>query len=844
MGLISDRRKSRRNREARSISLEEAQSLTGYSKQLEIKKAQEELAQDIQNKVNPILTEKEVGTGQYGKTILDIQSGNVQSKEGFSTIGNEVFVGKSADIYIEAQKQEQKQLDIAQAQQQVKSDILLHRYKADETPTETILMKQTQPFQYSATYKPVQVYVQSKESKQFYPTESVMDKQTIEDTYGFRKGSQLNYDIQSEQDYASLSGLPASQFIYGATVDTVGSIVFHPIKTITSPFVLGGAVVTSPFSSESRNYLKETGKYIVNNPFRFGGQIAGGIVLGKVGGKALKKVIPEKQVGLKASEFDILKVVRKGKDGKLFTETQVIFKDVELGKPQTKWFWQKPIEVKKNIYYEGTRTTNQLYTDYGYTKTQAAEVGKININGNKIKLPKSPDVTEISKPESVIDISPSYNPTTRQGITLVGKTNPIRQRVSIQQYLKTRKAYTQERIQSMDLIVTNRKPYTTEVVGVTKRINIPESIKPKTKVLGTRLYKSGKTETGILQADILTSGKIVKRPVKPKADIFIKKSINNKRDVNTIFEKSKPQENIFKQPETKSRQQVITETITKSEQKAITKPKKVTFAVETKPMFKVPQVLVMPQLERQNFLGANQNSIMFGKLNLNQKSDNRYASMYKQNNKLDTALNTRFNFKSTQVPIQQIKQIPIQQTIIGLESRQRQDTQQIQMLRQEVITKPVSSMFQESVVVKYKFPLVLPIFQMPSQKNTSGKEQGYNVYMKEYGKRVKANTEPLPRKEAERLGMDIADNSLSASFIVTKVNQNVPSARRSNMAQGFGDASKFMFSKKRTGWVNERNRNRLDTFGEKQGITASKLIAQRKGNMFSSNSKNIFKKVM
>ncbi|MFQ5531166.1 MAG: hypothetical protein ACE5ES_00980 [Candidatus Nanoarchaeia archaeon] len=132
----------------------------------------------------------------------------------------------------------------------------------------------------------------------------------------------------------------------------------------------------------------------------------------------------------------------------------------------------------------------------------------------------------------------------------------------------------------------------------------------------------------------------------------------------------------------------------------------------------------------------------------------------------------------------------------------------------------------------------------PRKRDPEGRKvQGHNVIMFERGKRVKANIKPLPRDEAERLGKDIAENSLSASFKVTPTKVKAPAARRSPLATGgFVSPGKFRESRdpKRKGFFVEKSRFRLDTPGEIRGITAAKLISQRKKSLKRSKSQFSF----
>ena len=133
-----------------------------------------------------------------------------------------------------------------------------------------------------------------------------------------------------------------------------------------------------------------------------------------------------------------------------------------------------------------------------------------------------------------------------------------------------------------------------------------------------------------------------------------------------------------------------------------------------------------------------------------------------------------------------------------------------------------------------------PPSNQPQDLGTEQKERGYNVYMYEEGKRVKANKTTLPKREAERLGRDIADNSLSASFKVSQTRERVPSSRRSRLATGgYSSPSKFTESrsKSRRGFFIEKKTHRLDSQGEQRGIKASKLIAERRRASFGNSKK-------
>lgn len=191
------------------------------------------------------------------------------------------------------------------------------------------------------------------------------------------------------------------------------------------------------------------------------------------------------------------------------------------------------------------------------------------------------------------------------------------------------------------------------------------------------------------------------------------------------------------------------------------------------------------------------------------KSD--FNQIQEQTQEQRQALTSKFKFNSVELTTQEFKP-----TNIFKYSELKTD----KITRPKERTKPISIPFIPKFGTKIK------------------KEVGYNVYMYEDGGKVKANMKTLPKKEANRLGRDIADNSLSASYIIKKTNSRVPSSLRSKLATGISPSpSKFRMSKSRKGFSVEKRSFRLDSWGEKSGIKASKLLAQRKSNLGINNKK-------
>ena len=120
------------------------------------------------------------------------------------------------------------------------------------------------------------------------------------------------------------------------------------------------------------------------------------------------------------------------------------------------------------------------------------------------------------------------------------------------------------------------------------------------------------------------------------------------------------------------------------------------------------------------------------------------------------------------------------------------------------------------------------VISHPSPPKSGDKVEGYNVYMKEYGKMVKANKKPLPRDEAERTGRFIADQTVSASFHLSKIDHKVPAATRAEKFIGEASPYKFQSSNKRPNWTNEKRTFRIDTPGEKAGLRVAKFLKQNR----------------
>lgn len=99
-------------------------------------------------------------------------------------------------------------------------------------------------------------------------------------------------------------------------------------------------------------------------------------------------------------------------------------------------------------------------------------------------------------------------------------------------------------------------------------------------------------------------------------------------------------------------------------------------------------------------------------------------------------------------------------------------------------------------------------------------QQAYDVFIREKGKVIKVNKEPLPVNRAKTLGKTIVDNTVAASF------EKRISGKTTMMDRPFvplGDKFRTRKSKNALQFV-EKNQNRIDTAGEKRGLTTAKYL--------------------
>lgn len=111
----------------------------------------------------------------------------------------------------------------------------------------------------------------------------------------------------------------------------------------------------------------------------------------------------------------------------------------------------------------------------------------------------------------------------------------------------------------------------------------------------------------------------------------------------------------------------------------------------------------------------------------------------------------------------------------------------------------------------------IPNFNRENQKKNNA---AYDVYIRENGKRIKANDQPLPYNLAQRTGLNVIDNTVAASFELQK-----RGSTRQPDIPAFGSSEKIRMRKTKNALLFvEKSKYRIDTQGEKQGLGAAKFL--------------------
>lgn len=98
--------------------------------------------------------------------------------------------------------------------------------------------------------------------------------------------------------------------------------------------------------------------------------------------------------------------------------------------------------------------------------------------------------------------------------------------------------------------------------------------------------------------------------------------------------------------------------------------------------------------------------------------------------------------------------------------------------------------------------------------------QGYNVLVKEKGRFIKVNKQPLPENKAKNLGADVVDNTPTAQFKLKRAKKI-----KADDTNKFFKSSKF---RAKNGSYIERNAFRIDSPGELNGITVKGWLKNKK----------------
>ena len=236
--------------------------------------------------------------------------------------------------------------------------------------------------------------------------------------------------------------------------------------------------------------------------------------------------------------------------------------------------------------------------------------------------------------------------------------------------------------------------------------------------------------------------------------------------------------------------------------------------------------------------------------------NNEYYQSLKQQGKLKYILLTLSKLGYKLIPQQQQSILSKLRLNSKLKLKSALELQSLQKVKQDMVIKskldqvqdlklklrPITIVKPEVVrprpptidkIKKIKIPNI-DIKLIRSSKIPKGFGVGYNVYVIERGISTQANIQRLPYNEAHRLGKDITDNSLSASYRITQTDYAVPLTRRRKLKTGlYVNSAKFRRSKskKRKNYRIEKAKHRLDSPNEKKEIRAAKLIKQLKAKL-------------
>lgn len=171
--------------------------------------------------------------------------------------------------------------------------------------------------------------------------------------------------------------------------------------------------------------------------------------------------------------------------------------------------------------------------------------------------------------------------------------------------------------------------------------------------------------------------------------------------------------------------------------------------------------------------------------------------------------------------------------------RQQPALRQEAAVRQDIALKQNLALKQQPIIKQVRQPIQIPIrvplIRLPETQRQKQLVKGFDVVFLEKGKVVKGNIKPLGYDEAFKFGKDIAENSISASFKLVETGTLVPKGTRQNFARG-SIVDKFNFvagrSRKTQGFFVEKSQFRINTEGEKKGLSVARAVKNYRQSVF------------
>lgn len=144
-------------------------------------------------------------------------------------------------------------------------------------------------------------------------------------------------------------------------------------------------------------------------------------------------------------------------------------------------------------------------------------------------------------------------------------------------------------------------------------------------------------------------------------------------------------------------------------------------------------------------------------------------------------------------------------------------------LKTPVMTKQDLAEFREETTLKT--PFVIPSLPSEEKEKRLQANRGFNVYVKEKKKFIKVNNRALSKRDALALGGTVVNETTSATFKLQPVKKK-PSPIDLDI-QNWDLISGFFNQKDKNKFI-EKNRFRINTVGEFQGITVKGWLARRR----------------